>query len=91
MLLNTKIFLTTFQASLKFVDLGERYTLPKVGTKEYTDLQTRIAKSMNEATLLPKVPGFQDVVITKLKRFVLLGQDLPSFCCAVELHKILSF
>jgi hypothetical protein len=88
-MLDTKTFLT-FQASLKFVDLGERYTLPKVGTKEYTDLQTRIAKSMNEATLLPKVPGFQDVVITKLKRFVLLAQDLPSFC-AVELHKILSF
>jgi hypothetical protein len=39
-----------------------------VGTKEYTDLQTRIGKSMREATLLPKVPGFQDVVISKFKR-----------------------
>ena len=58
-----------FQASLKFVELGERFTLSPTGTKEYTDLQTRISKSMNEATQLPKVPGFQDVVITKLKRF----------------------
>lgn len=62
-----------FQASLKFIELGERFTLPKTGTKEYTDLHARISKSMNEATLLPKVPGFQDVIISKLKRFVVFG------------------
>jgi hypothetical protein len=58
------------QASVKFVELGERFVLPKLGTKEYTDLHARIGKSMKEATLLPKVPGFQDVVVTKLKRSI---------------------
>lgn len=56
-----------YQASLKFVELGKLYQLPVKGTKEYTDLQVRISKSLRELTPLKTVPGFQDVVVTKFK------------------------
>lgn len=59
-----------YQASLKFVELGESYQLPVRGTKEYTELQVRISKSLRELTSLKSVPGFQDVMITKFKRSV---------------------
>ena len=62
------------QASIKFFELGERFSLPVLGTKEYNDLQTRIGRSMRESTPLPNVAGFQDVIITKLKRLVIWQQ-----------------
>jgi hypothetical protein len=58
-----------YRASLRFVELGDRYRLPVLGTKEYTDLQIQISKSLRELTPLQTVPGFQDVVITKFKRY----------------------
>jgi len=42
--------------------------LPVTGTKEYTELQNRIAKGMRESTRLANVPGFTDVLITKIRR-----------------------
>ena len=56
-----------YQASVKFVELGEAYVLPRRGTREYTELQVRISKSLKELTPLKTVPGFQDVVVTKFK------------------------
>ena len=57
-----------YQASMKFVELGDLYRLPVRGTKEYIDLQVKISKSLRELTPLNGVPGFQDVVVTKFKR-----------------------
>ena len=56
-----------YQATVKFVELGDSYVLPRRGTKDYIDLQVRISKSLKETTPLRTVPGFQDVVITKFK------------------------
>ena len=55
-----------YEASVKFVELGDRYRLPVRGTREYTELQQRISKSLRE-TEISKVEGFEDVVVTKFK------------------------
>jgi len=48
----------------RFVKLAESYQLPVIGTREYTELENRIAKSLSQ-TNLRNVPGFQGVQITK--------------------------
>merc|ERR1712212_1338024 len=56
-----------YEASIKFIELGESYRLPVRGTKEYQELQVRVSKSLRELTDLKDVPGFTEVVITKFK------------------------
>ena len=53
-----------------FLDLGQSYQLPRRGTKEYSDLQNRISRNLKELTSLKDVPGFEEVIITKFKRYV---------------------
>ena len=55
-----------YQAKIKFVDLGERYRLPVRGSREYTELKTKISKAL-KATSISSVPGFQDVVINRFR------------------------
>ena len=55
-----------YEASIKFIELGDRYRLPVAGTREYKELQTRISKALKQ-TSIAQVPGFQDVVINKFK------------------------
>ena len=56
-----------YQATMKFIELGDRYQLPVRGTKEYTDLQVRISNSLREQTKLMEVPGFTEVAVTKFR------------------------
>ena len=67
-----------YTASLKFVELGERYSLPVKHTREYNELQNKISKHLRELTPLKDVPGFQDVAISKFKRYVAMAV-LPIF------------
>eukprot|EP00092_Neocalanus_flemingeri_P024776 GFUD01026865.1.p1 GENE.GFUD01026865.1~~GFUD01026865.1.p1 ORF type:complete len:678 (-),score=153.52 GFUD01026865.1:380-2230(-) len=52
-----------YQAKLKFVGVGTNFKLPREGTKEFTDLQAKISKSLRK-TELKLVPGFLDVAVT---------------------------
>ena len=56
-----------YQAKVKFIDLGQHYKLPRDGTKEFTDLQIKISRSLRN-TELRKVPGFLDVAVTSFFR-----------------------
>ena len=46
---------------MKFVNTGN-FKLPRFNTKEYTDLQEKISRSLRQ-TELSKVPGFRDVKV----------------------------
>ena len=51
----------SYNAKMKFVNTGN-YKLPRANTKEYTELQERISRSLRQ-TELSKVPGFRDVKV----------------------------
>jgi len=54
-----------YNAKMKFINLADNYQLPKVGTREYTDLENKISRSLSE-TSLKNVPGFEGVIISRL-------------------------
>ena len=54
------------EAKIKFVELGN-YQFPRAGTKEFTDLQATISRSLRN-TDLKLVPGFVDVAVHDLYR-----------------------
>ena len=58
-----------YEATVKFVELGDRYKLPVRGTREYKELQTRISRAL-QGTEIARVPGFEEVTVTKFKRYV---------------------
>merc|ERR1712117_288939 len=51
-----------YTAKLKFVNLGN-FKLPRDGTREFTELQAKISRSLRN-TDLRRVPGFLDVAVT---------------------------
>jgi len=51
-----------YTAKLKFVNLGN-FKLPRDGTREFTELQAKISRSLRN-TDLRRVPGFIDVAVT---------------------------
>ena len=55
-----------YEASVKFVSLGDRYQLPVRGSREYKELQTRISRALRE-TPIGEVNGFEEVMIKKFK------------------------
>ena len=55
-----------YQAKIKFVELGN-FNVPREGTKEFSELQTKISRSLRN-TELRHVPGFIDVAVTSFFR-----------------------
>ncbi|TRY75553.1 hypothetical protein TCAL_06383 [Tigriopus californicus] len=55
-----------YQAKVKFIELGDKYQLPVSGSREYTELKTRISRAM-KGTMISQVPGFQEIVINKFR------------------------
>ena len=57
--------LTKFSLSVKVIELGEHFQVPKVGTIEFQDLSNTISENFR-AALNEKVDGLQDVVVSDL-------------------------
>ena len=71
-------------ASLKFVGLNN-FNLPAENTKDFTDLQTQISRSLRN-TQLKQVPGFVDVSVFDFYRQVAWLDDNSSFIPQPEMQ-----
>lgn len=57
-----------YPATIKFINLGDHFHLPKEQTEGFTQLQEKISRGLRN-TQLRDVPGFLDVVVTKFYRW----------------------